>query len=260
MDVNVISFSVCFPRFRFHVEHRPYFREATSIITGPPDTSDHSFNMINLFLDIESLGGVGWTAIRPTNATLHCYAMDINKRGHTVALLQDGSKQPFLGSWPRKAGHEQSSHPKTLFNFDTPFRIYDGWNEAYHVRISHELNIALCFISKTGMEAEVMGVKLSCNFDTASMLFRLPRKFGTEMLAVSSLHLALARVDLDGCSVDNSSVDVFDVRNGTVLKTFETPKCSLGLSDDEWPLGMLMSEKKLWINWNEHSTLLLRFS
>merc|ERR1719507_185974 len=68
----------CFPRFKFHVEHRPYFREATSIITGLPD-SDHSFNMINLFLDIESPGGVGWTAIRPTNPTLQCYAMDINR-------------------------------------------------------------------------------------------------------------------------------------------------------------------------------------
>jgi len=251
MGMNI----ACFPRFKFHVEHRPYFREATSIITGPPDNSDHSFNMINLFLDIESPGGVGWTAIRPTDATLHCYAMDINKRGHAVALFQDGSRQPFLGSWPRKAEHETSSRPKKLFSFDSPFRTSaHGWNGAYQVRVSHELNIAVCFISKTGMEAEVIGMKLSCNFDTASMLFRLPRKSGTEMLAVSSRHFALAQ------EVHERRVDILDVRNGAVLKTFETPKCPSCEYNDEMPLGMFISEKRLWINWSEHPTLHLRFS
>ena len=245
--------SACFPRFKFHVEHRPYFREATSIITGLPD-SDHSFNMINLFLDIESHGGVGWTAIRPTNPTLQCYAMDINKRGHNVALLQDDSEQPFLGSWTRNADQESSSYPKKLFSFDTPFRIFDGWSEAHQVRISHELSIAVCFVSKMGQDAEVISLKLSCNFDTASVLFRLPRTNGIEMMAVSSRYFAIAQRDLE------RRVDVLDVRNGAVMKTFATPKCPWCDNQYDLALGMSISDKKLWINWCEHPTLLLRFS
>ena len=268
--------SACFPRFKFHVEHRPYFREATSILTGPPrgrdndDIPNYAFNMINLFLDIESPGGVGWNLIRP-NPTLCCFAADINKKGHTVALLQDGSRpetsNAFLGSWPRNAEHEQRSDPKKLFSFDTPFDICDAWMEDRQVRISHELNIAICFF-KTATEAEVIGMKLSSNFDRASILFRLPRKdldmpWGLprgELLAVSSLHFALAKqaqVDLGVLDVD-----ILDVRNGTILKTIQTPKCPSCPRDyhDEMALCMSMSEKSLLINWREHPTLLLRFS
>ena len=85
------------------------------------------------------------------------------------------------------------------------------------------------------------------------------------MLAVSSLHLALARVDRFDQILKFLIVDVFDVRNGTVLKTFKTTEwaeCSndIDAMPDIWPLGMLMSETKLWINLSEHTTLLLRFS
>ena len=238
------------------------------MITGPPDSSDHSFHMINLFLDKDAPGGVGWTAIRPSDASLHCYAMDINKRGCTVALLQDGqdgSRHPFLGSWPRKADSNTCSQPKRLLEFNTSFRILDGWSEAYQVRISHELNIAVCFVCKckTGRKAEVIGVKLSSNFDTASILFQMQRKFGTmgpldgQMLAVSSLHFALHHHD----PFDYNYIDMFDVRNGTVLKTYELPKCTnCDYPWDEVPFGMSMSEKKLWVGWGNHRTLLLRFS
>ena len=255
--------SGCFPRFKFHVEHRPYFREATSIITGPRDGSDHSFNMINLFLDDKSPGGVGWTSIRPANSTLHCYAMDIDKRGHVVALLQDSSREPFLGHWKRNLGHETSSDPDILFKFGSPFRdgAY-GWSDSYQVRISHELHIAVCFIMKDGTEAEVNCVQLSPNFDTASLLFKIPRKHhGSEMMAVGSFHFALEQNILSP-HAEPGRVDIFDIRSGSVLKSFQVPKCCCYYDCDEQDIALAMytSDKQLWINWSEHPTLNLQFS
>ena len=218
--------------------------------------------MINLFLDPDSPGGVKWTAIRPKSVTLRCYAMDINKRGHVVALLQDGPRHPFLGSWPRGEAHETTADAKDLIHIDMPFLTsHDGWSEGYQVRLSHELNIAVCFLRRMGNEAEVMGVKLSPDFNTASILFQMQRIFDKsgpldgQMLAVSSLHFALYQHDL----ID-SRIDLFNVQNGTVLKTFELPKCTICDYQNEVPLGMSMSEKKLWIGWGNHRTLLLRFS
>ena len=214
--------------------------------------------MINLFLDPDSPGGVKWTAIRPKSVTLRCYAMDINKQGHVVALLQDGPRHPFLGSWPRGEAYETTADAKDLIHIDMPFRTsHDGWSEGYQVRLSHELNIAVCFLRRMGNEAEVMGVKLSPEFNTASILFQMQRIFDKsgpldgQMLAVSSLHFALSQHE-----DHDQRIELFDVRDGTVLKTFKLP-CDY---EDEVPLGMSMSEKKLWTVWGDHRTLLLRFS
>ena len=218
--------------------------------------------MINLFLDPDSPGGVKWTAIRPKSVTLRCYAMDINKQGHVVALLQDGPRHPYLGSWPKGEAHETTTDAKDLIHIDMPFRTsHDGWSEGYQVRLSHELNIVVCVLLRMGKEAEVIGAKLSPDFNTASILFQMQRIFDKsgpldgQMLAVSSLHFALHQHD----PIDNR-IDLFNVQNGTVLKTFEFPKCTICDYRDEVPLGMSMSEKKLWIGWGNHRTLLLHFS